>query len=171
MNVQADGFSFDFTDALTAFVFDEKDKSKTTFHGAPMKAVDIIAEFDDAYVFIEMKEYISGDEFNSEIHDEEEKRQECQKRFRWLTRYLKYKFRDSYLYRHAEDKVDKPIHYICLLNFENALNSTIQKQLLKTLPVGLASRRWEKALAASCHVVNLEKWNSRFPKWPLCKVS
>lgn len=34
-----DGFSFDFTDALDAFVFDEKDKTRMTYHGQPMKAV------------------------------------------------------------------------------------------------------------------------------------
>ena len=45
----------DFTDALDVFVFDEKDKKKPTYHGQPMKAVDMIAEFPEAYVFVEMK--------------------------------------------------------------------------------------------------------------------
>lgn len=35
--VAADGFEFQFTDALDAFVFDETDSTKPTFHGAPMK--------------------------------------------------------------------------------------------------------------------------------------
>ncbi len=35
--VKADGFEFRFEDALDAFVFDEKDSTKATFHGAPMK--------------------------------------------------------------------------------------------------------------------------------------
>ena len=41
MKIDADGFSFDFTDAINAFVFDEKDKSKPTYHGLPMKAVEL----------------------------------------------------------------------------------------------------------------------------------
>ena len=43
--VEADGFEFRFEDALDAFVFDETDSTKPTFHGAPMKGVDIVAEF------------------------------------------------------------------------------------------------------------------------------
>ena len=57
MKIDADGFSFDFTDAIDVFVFDEKDRSKVTYHGQPMKAVDIVAEFNDAYVFVEMKDF------------------------------------------------------------------------------------------------------------------
>ncbi len=57
MKIVADGFEFQFTDALDAFVFDEKDAGKRTFHGAPMKAVDIVAEFKTEYVYVEVKEY------------------------------------------------------------------------------------------------------------------
>ena len=119
-----DGFTFDFTDAIDAFVFDEKDKSKSTYHGAPMKAVDILVELDDAY-----------------------------------------------LYRHAEQKVDKPIHYICLLSFDNALNNAMQKALKKELPMGRASPRWKTTLVESCQVLNIERWNQNFPKWPAHKVA
>ena len=45
--VQTDGFEFRFENALDAFVFDETDPEKPTFHGAPMKGVDIVAEFAD----------------------------------------------------------------------------------------------------------------------------
>jgi hypothetical protein len=112
--VQADGFEFCFTDALDAFVFDETDRSKPTFHGAPMKGVDIVAEFAEAYVYVEMKDYDDYSMYDVNIADltDEEKRYR-QDSFRWLKNYLKYKFRDSYLYRHAEGKVEKPIHYIC----------------------------------------------------------
>jgi len=91
--------------------------------------------------------------------------------FKWLKNYLKYKFRDSYLYRHAEQKVDKPVHYVCLITFDNALNSRMQKSLKQELPVGKASRRWVQALATSCHVVNLDKWNENFPKWPVTRLA
>lgn len=155
--VEADGFEFHFTDAIDAFIFDEKDNTKPTFHGAPMKAVDIVAEFDDAYVYIELKDYDDPsiyDVLSFKTDDEMHSRQDS---FNWLKNYLKYKFRDSYLYRHAEQKVEKPVHYICLINFDNALNSRMRKSLKQELPVGKASHRWVQSLATSCHVVNLHR--------------
>ncbi|NEX15942.1 MAG: hypothetical protein C1943_04710 [Halochromatium sp.] len=169
--VEADGFEFRFEGALDAFVFDETDSTKPTFHGAPMKGVDIVAEFEDAYVYVELKDYDDPsiyDVLGATTKDETSSRQAS---FKWLKNYLKYKFRDSYLYRHAEQKVEKPIHYICLITFDNALNSRMQKSLKQELPVGKASRRWVQALATSCHVVNLDKWNENFPKWPVTRLA
>ena len=168
--VETDGFEFRFTDALDAFVFDEIDKTKPTFHGAPMKAVDIVAEFKDAYVYVELKDYDDPsvyDVLNATMDDEIS---DHQKNFKWLKNYLKYKFRDSYLYRHAEEKVEKDVHYICLVTFDNALNSRMQESLKKELPVGKPSRRWIRELATSCKVVNLDKWNKNFPKWPVKRL-
>lgn len=168
--VETDGFEFRFEGALDAFVFDEKDPAKPTFHGAPMKAVDIVAEFAESYVYVELKDYDDPSIYDipgGMTADEKSARRE---RFRWLKDYLKYKFRDSYLYRHAEQKVDRPVHYICLTTFDNALNSRMQKDLEHELPVGKASRRWVQNLAQSCHVVNMEKWNESFPKWPVSRL-
>jgi hypothetical protein len=101
---------------------------------------------------------------------EEEKR--CrQDSLRWLKNYLKYKYRDSYLYRYAEQKVEKPIHYVCLVTFDNGLNSFLQKQLKRELPVGRVCRRWLQAIATSCQVVNIEKWNENFPKWTVTRLT
>ncbi len=165
-----DGFSFDFTDALNAFVFDEKDKIKMTYHGQPMKAVDIVVELKEAYLYIEIKDFFDPNSYDTKSSKDEdlEKKQD---NFKWLKNYLKYKYRDSYLYRHAEQKVDKTIHYICLLTFENALNTTMQKVLRKELPVGKASQRWKQELVNSCQVVNVERWNQQFPKWPVTKTA
>lgn len=164
-----DGFSFDFTDALDAFVFDEKDKTKATYHGQPMKAVDIMVELNDAYLYIEIKDFFDPNSYDTKSSKDEEGLEKNQDKFKWLKNYLKYKYRDSYLYRYAEQKVDKSIHYICLLTFDNALNTTMQKILRKELPVGKASRRWKQEFVNSCQVVNVEKWNQQFPKWPVTK--
>lgn len=154
--IEIDGYSFDFPDAADAFVFDETDQSKPNFHGVTqLKCVDIIAEFEDSYIFIEIKDYDDpsiSDVKNSQLDHQRKTRQE---HFRWLKNYLKYKYRDSYLYRHAEDKVNKPIHYICLTNFDNALNHKMQKDLKYELPVGKVSKRW----------------NQNFPKWKLCRLA
>lgn len=164
-----DGFSFDFTDALDAFVFDEKDKTRATYHGQPMKAVDIMVELNDAYLYIEIKDFFDPNSYDTKSSKDEEGLEKNQDKFKWLKNYLKYKYRDSYLYRYAEQKVDKSIHYICLLTFDNALNTTMQKILRKELPVGKASRRWKQEFVNSCQVVNVEKWNQQFPKWPVTK--
>ena len=87
-----------------------------------------------------------------------------------MKEYLKYKYRDSYLYRHAEDRVDKPVFYLCLLILESPLNMALQKALRRELPVGRPSGRWERELVRSCHVLNLEKWNQVFPKWPARRI-
>lgn len=171
IEIEADGFRFEFNEAMAAFVFDEKDKTKPTFHGAPMKGVDIVAEFQDAYIYIEIKDYDDQDGYDTLVFSSDEEKTEKQKAFKWLKNYLKYKYRDSFLYRHAEDKVDKPIHYICLLTFDNALNSRMKKSLVQELPVGRKSSRWNKSLVESCQVVNLDKWNENFPKWPAARLA
>lgn len=170
MRIDADGFSFDFIDATEAFVFDEKDKSKPMYHGVPMKGVDIVAEFDDAYVFVEMKDFDDPARYDTNFFSTEEELGNKRADFRWLKNNLKYKYRDTYLYRHAEHKVDKPIHYICLLTFDNALNITMQKALRKELPVGLASKRWKQEIVKSCQVLNVTKWNENFPKWTVSRI-
>ncbi len=170
MNIKADGFSFDFTDAIHVFVFDEKDKSKETYHGLPMKAVDIVAEFNEAYIFVEMKDFNDPAMHETQASDTDEIIKGKGDHFKWLKDYLKYKYRDTYLFRHAEHKVDKPIHYICLLTFDNALNTRMQKALRKELPVGLASKRWQLEIVRSCQVVNVTKWNENFPKWPVTRL-
>ena len=166
MIVESDGYRFDFTDAIDAFKFDETDPLSPTFHGAPMKAVDIVAELPATYLFIEVKEFDKPSDYNAESTDTTGSFDH----FTWLKRYLKYKYRDSYLYRCAEDKIDKPVHYLCLLNFDDALNFNMGKNLRKELPVGRAGKRWIKILAQSCQVLNMAAWNRNFPKWPVKRV-
>jgi len=170
MIIQADGYQFDFTDAVDVFVFDEKDKSKPTYHGLPMKGVDIVAVFERQYVFVEIKDYDDICLYDESKNACEEERKRKHDHFKWLKNYLKYKFRDTFLFRYAEQKTEFPIHYICLLSFDNALNAIMNKNLVIELPVGLASCRWKQEIATSCHVVNLEKWNQNFPGWPAIKI-
>lgn len=167
LQLTADGFAFAFKDALNGFVFDEIDKAKTTFHGAPMKAVDLVVEFDEYYLFVEIKDHHDINAFDITQSSDDEELTKKRDAFRWLKNYLKYKFRDSLLYRFAEGKTDKPVKYVCLLaNMENALCNHMLKELKKELPTGRASKRWSRELASSCAVVNLDKWNSNFTDWP-----
>ena len=170
--VEADGFLFKFEDAIEAYVFDEKDRSKPTFHGLPMKAVDVVAEFEEAYLFVEIKDFDDPQiyDISTSSNDDEEKQasKDC---FKLLKNYLKYKYRDTFLCRYAEQKVDKPVHYVCLLvNFDNALASRMKKDLHPELPVGRKSKRWSGEIARSCQVVNLEGWNRNFTGWPVQRI-
>ena len=65
MKVRADGFEFDFPDALEAFVFDEKDKTNPRFHGLShaMKAVDLVVELPGDTLFIEVKDFHAPDDY------------------------------------------------------------------------------------------------------------
>jgi len=167
MIVATGGYIFEFKDAIDAYIFDETDNTKPTYHGGPMKAVDIMVELRDSYLFVEVKNYDNLGDLIPDSHDDEETSNKKTDHHKWLKNYLKYKFRDTYLYRHAEAKVDKPIHYLCLINFDHALNVAINKTLKKELPVGKPSPRWQKELCKSCQVLNEVLWNSAFPKWPV----
>ncbi|MDM8515148.1 hypothetical protein QUF76_03025 [Desulfobacterales bacterium HSG16] len=157
MKIEVDGFEFDFQDAINAFIFDEKDKSSPTYHGLShaMKAVDLIVELENDYLFIEVKDF-----------HEPGKYQEGN-RFNHLRDVLKYKYRDSFLYRWAEQKTDKPIRYLCLLTLDNALVSRMNKEIRLQIPSGTSVERWQRAIAKSSAVLNVERWNRNFPKWPV----
>lgn len=170
MKIIADGFEFFFTDAIDAFIFDETDSSKPHFHGLPMKGVDIVVEFQLDYVFVEIKDYDDIHQFDERQAVDEADKKERLHHFRWLKNYLKYKYRDTYLCLHAEDKVNKPIHYVCLINFDNAINGRLKKDLAIHLPVG-QRRRWTRSIVTSCQVVNLNLWATVFPMWPVTRIS
>lgn len=163
--VDSDGYQFTFSDSLTAFKFDSIDKNDPNYHGAPMKAVDVIAEFENDYVFIEIKNFHDIAQYDESTAISSAEGREKRTAFNDLKAILKYKYRDSFLYRFAESKVDKPIHYICILNLSPSLLYGLTKVLSKELPVGFASNRWVNPLATSCVVVNESMFNSRFPKW------
>ena len=160
MIVECDGFEFDFTDALDVFIFDEKDKQKTNYHGLShaMKAVDIVVELQDYYLFIEVKDFYEPESYTDP------------KFFSHLCEALKYKYRDSWIYRWCEHKTDKPIKYLCLLELENALLGRVSKELRKQIPVGKASPRWIEEICNDCNVLNFEIWNQRFTAWKVKRI-
>lgn len=167
MKIAVGGFEFDFTDALDAFVFDD------ATHGLShaMKAVDLVVELEENYLFVEVKDFESPDEYAPESVTDETGSADQRKSLNHLKQRLKYKFRDSYLYRLAERRIDKPVRYLCLLTLENALLSVLNKELKADLPVGRAGPRWHDELARSCTVLNLERWNRNFPKWPVKRLA
>ncbi|MDD3534855.1 MAG: hypothetical protein PHC50_01725 [Candidatus Cloacimonetes bacterium] len=168
--VDSDGYQFIFSDAIAAFKFDSKDKNDSDYHGAPMKAVDVIAEFANAYVFIEIKNFENVERYDENTAINPAGRRMKNRALNSLKEELKYKYRDSFLYRYAESKTDKPTHYICILNLSPSLLYGLEKLLSKELPVGLAGSRWKVSLADSCIVINESMFNSEFPKWSIRRL-
>lgn len=158
---------FEFTDASHGYTFDETDSSKSTYHGLShcMKAVDFWVEFEDKYVFVEIKDppvpngatrstrYDSPNEYNR------------------LLNSLVGKFRDSFLYHWAEKKKKKPISYLCLINLDSALTLKLLNDLKRQLPEnGPANGRWKKMLVRGCGVSNMNDWNAAFPEWQITRL-
>ncbi|MGZ0080041.1 hypothetical protein [Methylomonas sp. YC3] len=172
MRIEADGFAFDFTDALDAFVFDEKNRVAPHFHGLShaMKAVDLIVELQNDYLFVEVKDFHAPDDYDFNGAVNEDQRKQRLEYFNHLRETLKYKYRDSWLYRWAENKTDKSIRYLCLLTLDNALVSRMHKELNQQLPLAQTGPRWTREMAKSATVVNLERWNKNFPAWPVAKI-
>jgi hypothetical protein len=161
MTKEVDGFVFSFPDAIDLFIFDEKDNSKATYHGLShaLKAVDLLVELDDNYLFIEVKDFFEPEQYKQK------------EPFNYLREVLKAKYKDSWIYRWAENKIDKPIHYLCLMILENSLNTRLTKELRSQIPTKIPTSRWNNEIATNAIVLNLETWNRNFPKWPLTRVS
>ena len=172
MKLEADGFAFDFTDALDGFVFDEKDKTKPYYHGLShaMKAVDLIIEMENDYLFIEIKDFHAPDDYDFHRAVNEEQHKDRMKYFNHLREVLKYKYRDTWMYRWAENKIDKPVRYLCLLTLDNALLTRMNKELRQQLPVTKIGSRWTREIASTAVVVNLDRWNTNFPAWPVVRI-
>ena len=78
----------------------------------------------------------------------------------------------SHCMKGAEQKVQKPIYYLCLITLESALVLQLMNQLKRQLPEGRANnQRWQRAIADRCIVANLETWNSSFPHIPVQRVT
>lgn len=160
MKIECDGFEFDFSDAKDLFIFDEKDKDRPNFHGLShaMKSVDLIAELEEYYLFVEVKDFHDPVSYEGNEH------------FNHLREVLKYKYRDTWLYRWAEGKTNKPIKFLCLLELEKGLISRMTKEIRKQLPLYACGPRWRNEISNGCAVLNLEIWNRRFTAWPVMRV-
>lgn len=170
MQVIVDDYRFDFPKAIEAYKFDDKDNISPHYHGVDaLKAVDVMVEFPNEYLFIEIKTYDDLAEFHrqGQTFDGNEAR-------KYLIRTLSRKYRETFLYRYCERKTDKPIFYICLLNIDNALKSYCKKELAHYIPVGKANhKRWNRVLlpAENLFIVDENAWmrNANLSAWGTCQ--
>ena len=90
-----------------------------------------------------------------------------------LTPDLVAKFRDSFLYEWACNRVHKPISYYVVVASEaldDAQLLTRTDELKRRLPVGTPAS-WTRAMAHDCCVFNVAKWNDAFPEYSLSRHS
>lgn len=158
--IRTDGYELDFPEAKALYKFDEPDDAQPYFHGVShaMKAVDVMAELVDRYLFIEIKRFDSG--FANDRPLEDAKKD--------LVNTLVAKFKDTFLYRYCEEKLDKPVVFICLIDkLDSAMLSTLRKDISSKIPVGIPAilqerGRWKRPLLeeGKCFVVDEKKWNA-----------
>ena len=134
-----------------------------------MKAVDLIVEFPDRYLFLEFKDPQHPDA-------PQENRDKFIQEFTGgkLDEDCKYKYRDSFLYEWASGKADKPVHFFVLVaddTLTNAELTTRTDALARILPLrGPDSGVWTKRIVESCVVFNLESWNRSLARYPVHRI-
>ncbi len=147
-----DDLEFNFGSALDAIVFDDDSLHKPS----TIKRVDFIAEFNDKFVFLEIKDPDRPGAANPEA-------------FRTklfggnLIPDLAGKYRDSIWFRTLSGKATKPVHYVVLLSMaslEPALLLAKQDELKRSLPI--THTDWSAPCAQSCVILNLEQYKKQF---------
>jgi hypothetical protein len=158
----------DFTNAIDALVFDQMDSTKSNYHGvARMARVDFIVEVEEAIYFIEIKDLENPKSQRKGINQFLEKINNGTLADSFAKKYV-----ESFIYRWAEGKVHKPIHYIGLITMEQPILDHFITEIKRKLPpMGRSVPRWKCNFVESCVVLNLETWNTLFPKWPARRIS
>jgi len=168
MKLRERDLEIDFTNAIDAIVFDQMKAEKPGYHGiGQMHRVDFVVELDETILFVEVK-----DPGNPKAQAEGLAKFYGELQDGTLGDTFAAKFIDTFLYRWAEERLDKPVHYISLVTFEDSeLLPNFSDEIAKKLPpMGKAVPRWKRQLADNCQVFNIEQWNVNFPKWPAIRV-
>jgi len=159
---------FNFSNAVDAIVFDQmKDKTADNYHGvAEMHRVDFVVELEEDIIFVEVKDpgnpkaRLEGlQKFYGELDDGS------------LAETLVSKYFESFIYRWAEDKLEKPVHYLSLVTMDEELLGNLTDGIVgKMPPMNKPVPRWKKQFVNNCQVFNIDSWNENFPKWPVRRV-
>ena len=169
MKLRERDLEIDFTDAIDAIVFDQMKADKPGYHGVgQMHRVDFVVELEKAILFVEVKDPGNPKaqaeglaKFHGELQDGT------------LSDTFAAKFIDTFLYRWAEDCLNKPVHYVSLVTLgDSSLLPNFSDEIAKKLPpMGKSVPRWQRQLAENCQVFNIDLWNQSLPKWPATRVA
>jgi hypothetical protein len=134
-----------------------------------MKAVDFVVELPDRILFVEVK-------------DPENPAATCASRAEFIRRFqsgeidrdLALKYRDSFLYEWAANRLAKPVHYVVLVaiaTMDAAMLLTRSDALKGQLPFdGPSNGAWTRRIAAQCIVLNIDAWNRHLPSFPVKRL-
>ena len=181
-HVETDGFAFEFADTvIDAFVFDGSSQHVEQSHLNP---VDIIAEFPDGDLFIELKKFEGGNvQFKCPLwgnkivpacplNDNDEKR--SQATINRLAKEIKDKYLHSLLHRQAQGLTGNRKRYCVVVeglgkgDIDN-LNAKIKSQLplFKRLP-----ESFSQSIVDAFAVVDTKQWNTFewLSKYGSCRI-
>ena len=143
---------FDFSSAMEAIIFDDD----TLHNPSTIKRVDFIAEFNDRFIFLEVKDPDMPGAANPEAF-----------KTKLLTGNLipdlAGKYRDSSWFRSLSGKATKPIHYIVLISMaslEPALLLAKQDELKRSMPI--THKDWSAPCVAGCAILNMDQYKKQF---------
>ncbi len=158
---------FEFNNVIDVFKFDENNINAPNYHGLShcMKGVDFIVEQPESYYFVEIK-----DPSHSDASEENKSKFKEKAVSGKLTKELVQKYRDTFLYRWAENKLEKPIVYICLVSLESPLVLQLMNELKRQLPEGEAGPNWQQGIVESVVVVNIDLWHRNFSHWSITRL-
>lgn len=130
MKLREQGLEIEFKDAVDALIFDQMDSNQPNYHGiGQMHRVDFIVEFEEAIVFVEIKDpenpnaqKIGLEKFRTKLLNGT------------LSTSFAAKFVDSFLYRWAEEKIHKPVHYLNLVTLDGELLPNLSDEIARKLP-------------------------------------
>ena len=134
-----------------------------------MKAVDFIVEETDRILFMEFKD-------PDDPRAMEARREKFIEKFSsgGLDTDLKYKYRDTFLYQWASDRIDRPIHYWILVAAKDLTTFHLARRtdaLRRELPLyGPPSGGWRRPIVTDCMVFNLHTWNQYLQQYPVERV-
>lgn len=167
--LEENDLSFDFTAATKALKFDQNDPEHDEYHDlCNMPRVDFIIEADDSVYFIEIKDTDLPNPSDPGAQKFLKKVAEGT-----LEASLVEKYIFTFLFRWAEECLDKSVHFISLITLESPLLQPIIAGMDANLYSHFkkSSKRWTKAPLHSCQVHNIETWEACFPQWPITRIS
>lgn len=147
-----DDLEFDFSSSIEAICFDDNALHKHS----TMKRVDFIVEFDDHFVFLEIKDPDKPEAANPGALKQKLLSGN-------LIPDLAGKYRDSLWFRTLSGKTAKPTRYIVLLSMaslEPALLLAKQDELQRSLPINHTD--WSAPCAQACIILNLDQYKKQF---------
>ena len=167
MKLRERDIEIEFTNAIDAMIFDQMKTDQPDYHGiGEMHRVDFVVEFDDAIVFIEVK-----DPANPKAQEKGLRKFQKELNDGTLSSTFAAKFTDSFFYRWAENKLSKTVHYLSLVTLESEVLPNFSDEIAKKIsPLGKSSSRWQRHPIQNCQVFNIETWNDNFPKWPVTRL-